>query len=33
MGSEDIKRQATNVSRMTLLGATVVPVQHIRFLN
>jgi tryptophan synthase beta chain len=26
MGSEDIKRQATNVYRMKLLGATVVPV-------
>jgi tryptophan synthase beta chain len=27
MGSEDIKRQAANVYRMKLLGATVVPVQ------
>ena len=27
MGSEDIKRQATNVYRMKLLGATVVPVE------
>ena len=27
MGSEDIKRQAANVSRMKLLGATVVPVE------
>jgi len=27
MGSEDIKRQAQNVFRMTLLGATVVPVE------
>ncbi len=26
MGSEDVKRQATNVYRMKLLGATVVPV-------
>lgn len=26
MGSEDIKRQATNVYRMKLLGATVIPV-------
>ncbi|ALQ50041.1 tryptophan synthase subunit beta [Nitrosomonas ureae] len=27
MGSEDVKRQATNVYRMKLLGATVVPVE------
>ena len=27
MGAEDIKRQATNVYRMKLLGATVVPVE------
>ncbi len=27
MGSEDIKRQSTNVFRMKLLGATVVPVE------
>ncbi|MBA3903743.1 MAG: tryptophan synthase subunit beta, partial [Rhodocyclaceae bacterium] len=27
MGSEDIKRQAANVYRMKLLGATVVPVE------
>jgi len=27
MGSEDIKRQATNVYRMKLLGASVVPVE------
>ena len=27
MGSEDIKRQAMNVYRMKLLGATVVPVE------
>jgi len=27
MGSEDMKRQATNVYRMKLLGATVVPVE------
>jgi len=27
MGSEDIKRQAQNVFRMKLLGATVVPVE------
>jgi tryptophan synthase beta chain len=27
MGSEDVKRQAANVYRMKLLGATVVPVQ------
>ncbi len=27
MGSEDIRRQAQNVFRMTLLGATVVPVE------
>jgi tryptophan synthase beta chain len=27
MGSEDVKRQAQNVFRMTLLGATVVPVE------
>ncbi|MEK6685547.1 MAG: tryptophan synthase subunit beta [Pseudomonadota bacterium] len=27
MGSEDIRRQATNVYRMKLLGATVVPVE------
>ena len=27
MGSEDVKRQAPNVYRMNLLGATVVPVQ------
>ena len=27
MGSEDIKRQASNVYRMKLLGATVVPVE------
>src|SRR5690606_8656924 len=26
MGSEDVRRQATNVYRMKLLGATVVPV-------
>lgn len=26
MGSEDVKRQATNVYRMKLLGATVIPV-------
>lgn len=27
MGSEDVKRQATNVYRMKLLGATVIPVE------
>ena len=27
MGSEDVKRQATNVHRMKVLGATVVPVE------
>ena len=27
MGSEDVKRQASNVSRMKLLGAEVVPVE------
>ena len=27
MGSEDVKRQAPNVYRMKLLGATVVPVE------
>jgi tryptophan synthase beta chain len=27
MGSEDVKRQAANVYRMKLLGATVVPVE------
>ena len=27
MGSEDVKRQAPNVYRMNLLGATVVPVE------
>ncbi|MEK9940392.1 MAG: pyridoxal-phosphate dependent enzyme, partial [Methylotenera sp.] len=27
MGSEDVKRQAPNVFRMKLLGATVVPVE------
>jgi len=27
MGSEDIKRQAINVYRMKLLGATVIPVE------
>ncbi|WP_159333859.1 pyridoxal-phosphate dependent enzyme, partial [Klebsiella pneumoniae] len=27
MGAEDVKRQAMNVYRMRLLGATVVPVQ------
>lgn len=27
MGSEDIRRQAANVYRMKLLGATVVPVE------
>ncbi len=27
MGSEDVKRQAQNVFRMKLLGATVVPVE------
>jgi tryptophan synthase beta chain len=27
MGSEDVKRQAANVDRMNLLGATVVPVE------
>src|SRR2546427_10655295 len=27
MGSEDMKRQAPNVERMHLLGATVVPVE------
>jgi tryptophan synthase beta chain len=27
MGSEDVRRQATNVYRMKLLGATVVPVE------
>ena len=27
MGSEDVKRQALNVFRMKLLGATVVPVE------
>src|SRR5690606_16737108 len=27
MGSEDMRRQATNVYRMKLLGATVVPVE------
>jgi tryptophan synthase beta chain len=27
MGSEDVKRQAPNVARMNLLGATVVPVE------
>ena len=26
MGEEDVKRQATNVYRMKLLGATVIPV-------
>jgi tryptophan synthase beta chain len=26
MGAEDVERQASNVSRMKLLGATVVPV-------
>lgn len=28
MGSTDMKRQAPNVSRMKLMGATVVPVEH-----
>lgn len=28
MGSMDMKRQAPNVSRMQLMGATVIPVQH-----
>ncbi len=28
MGSEDMQRQALNVARMKLLGATVVPVEH-----
>src|SRR5580704_3344099 len=28
MGSKDIKRQAPNVSRMQLMGATVVPVEN-----
>ncbi len=27
MGAEDVKRQAMNVYRIALLGATVVPVQ------
>ncbi|KAK0348838.1 hypothetical protein LTR94_035565, partial [Friedmanniomyces endolithicus] len=27
MGAEDVKRQAQNVDRMKLLGATVVPVE------
>src|SRR6202021_3977595 len=27
MGTEDIRRQALNVSRMRMLGATVVPVE------
>ena len=27
MGAEDVKRQAMNVYRMRLLGATVVPVE------
>ncbi|MCG2927126.1 pyridoxal-phosphate dependent enzyme, partial [Escherichia coli] len=27
MGAEDVKRQAMNVYRMRLLGATVIPVQ------
>ena len=30
MGSEDIKRQAANVYRMKLLGATVVPVERLQ---
>lgn len=28
MGSTDMKRQAPNVSRMRLMGATVIPVEH-----
>ena len=28
MGSTDMKRQAPNVSRMKLMGATVIPVEH-----
>ena len=33
MGSEDIRRQAANVYRMKLLGATVVPVESLSLIH